>query len=376
MIIKTIEIKDVANKILAAVDSNELSEVTETLQLKVMNETLYVSVTNREYYAQVKLTVGQGFDGFHSAVNANLFLKLISQITTESVDLTVKDTYMEVKGNGVYKLPLIFDNDKIMELPKIDINNITTEMDVDAENLNSILQYNSKQLNVGTISKPIQKLYYLDDKGAVTFTTGACVNTFALEKPINILLNNRLVKLFKLFKTGSVKLTLGYDAISDDVIQTKVKFESNDIILTAILSCDDTMLKAFPVNMVRGRAENIYPYSINLNKDAFLQTINRLLLFSSGFGAKEIIKPYATFNFTKDKVTVWDVRKENCEDITYISCDSPNLDLYEAIFDLTDLKATLESCTEQYLTMCFGDNAAMVIKRGTIANVIPQCRLG
>ena len=263
-----------------------------------------------------------------------------------------------------------------MELPKIEINNVTTEMDVDAENLNSILQYNSKQLNVGTISKPIQKLYYLDDKGAVTFTTGACVNTFALEKPINILLNNRLVKLFKLFKTGSVKLTLGYDAISDDVIQTKVKFESNDIILTAILSCDDTMLKAFPVNMVRGRAENIYPYSINLNKDAFLQTINRLLLFSSGFGAKEIIKPYATFNFTKDKVTVWDVRKENCEDITYISCDSPNLDLYEAIFDLTDLKATLESCTEQYLTMCFGDNAAMVIKRGTIANVIPQCRLG
>ena len=101
MIIKTIEIKDVANKILAAVDSNELSEVTETLQLKVMNETLYVSVTNREYYAQVKLTVGQGFDGFHSAVNANLFLKLISQITTESVDLNIKDTYMEVKGNGV-----------------------------------------------------------------------------------------------------------------------------------------------------------------------------------------------------------------------------------------------------------------------------------
>ena len=36
MIIQTDVLKDVATKVLAAVDSNELSEITETLELKVI----------------------------------------------------------------------------------------------------------------------------------------------------------------------------------------------------------------------------------------------------------------------------------------------------------------------------------------------------
>ena len=75
----------------------------------------------------------------------------------------------------------------------------------------------------------------MDEKGAITFTNGACVNSFTLEQPVKLLFNNRLVKLFKLFKDESVKFTIGYDPISDDIIQTKVRFATSDIIITAIL---------------------------------------------------------------------------------------------------------------------------------------------
>ena len=96
----------------------------------------------------------------------------------------------------------------------------------------SILQFNSKELSKGIISRPIQKLYYVDEHGALTFTTGACVNSFELQQPVKLLLNDRLVKLFKLFKGEQVDFTLGYDTISEDTIQTKVRFESDDIIIT------------------------------------------------------------------------------------------------------------------------------------------------
>ena len=49
---------------------------------------------------------------------------------------------------------------------------------------------------MGVVSNPIQRLYYMDERGAVTFTSGACINNFTLEKPVKILLNNKLVKLF------------------------------------------------------------------------------------------------------------------------------------------------------------------------------------
>lgn len=372
MIIRSEELKDVSSKILAAVDSNELSTITETLELKVIGKCLYVAVTNREYYAQVKLDLDEEED-FHATVNATLFLKLISQITTDTIELKTTDSSIIIKGNGTYNIPLIFDGDKLLELPRITINNITKQFNINSSILKSILTYNSKELNKGTMSKPIQKLYYVDERGAITFTSGACVNSFTLEHPVKILLNNRLVKLFKLFKSDSVKFTLGYDSISEDIIQTKVQFESDDIILTAILSCDDTMINSVPVTAIRGRANNTYPYSININKDSLVQTINRLLLFSSNVSGKEIIKPYSTFEFNKDSVTIYDVNKNNKETLYYNNSILDLNESYTALIDLMDIKNTLETCNEQYLTINFGDSVAIVISRANIKNVIPEC---
>ena len=265
MIIKTENLKNVSQTILTAVDSNELSILTETLELIVKDSVLYMNVTNREYYASVKLKIDYT-EEFHATVNANLFLKLIAQLTTDTVEFNVNNNNLEIKSNGNYKIPLIYDDEKLLELPKINIDNVTNAFDIDSSVLISILQYNSKQLNVGVISKPVQKMYYVDEEGAITFTNGACINSFKLEKPVKMLLNNRLVKLFKLFKDKTVHFTMGYDSISDEIVQTKVRFASDDVDITAILSCDDTMISSVPVTAIRSRANNNYPYSINLNK--------------------------------------------------------------------------------------------------------------
>ena len=227
MIIRTDELKDICSKILTAVDDSDLSVVTETLQLKTVNNVLYLAVTNKEYYVETKTALTGEVGEFNATVNAKLFLKLMSQITTETVEFNVVDNVLIIKGNGTYKLPLIFDGDTLLELPKINIDNPTLNMPIASENLLSILQYNSKELMKGSIIRPVQKMYYVDEKGCITFTTGACVNNFTLPNQVSVLLNSKLVKLFKLFKEGDVEFTLGYDAISDDTVQTKVKFENS-----------------------------------------------------------------------------------------------------------------------------------------------------
>lgn len=370
-IIRSEDLKDVCSKILTAVDSTELSLVTETLELSASGDTLTVGVTNREYFAEVKLKLSD-VNNFRATVNATLFLKLISQITTDTIELSVVDNALVVKGNGTYKLPLIFDGEELLNLPKIEIENVTAEFPISAETLNSILQYNSKELTKGTISKPVQKLYYVDELGAITFTNGACVNSFSLAQPIKVLFNNRLVKLFKLFKEGEVKFTLGYDAISEEIIQTKVRFETPTVSITAILSCDDTLLGSVPVSAIRGRANTEYPHSVSLNKSALIQTINRLTLFNS---TDTFSKPYGTFEFRLGEVVVYDSNKENCESIYYDNDVESLATPYTAIFNLSDLKTTLETCAEPYLCMSFGDSSAMVISRGTVKNVVPEVKL-
>lgn len=372
LILRIEDLKNVSQTILTAVDSNELSIITETLELKVENNILYMNVTNREYYAQVKLNMNNE-DEFHATVNANLFLKLVSQITTDTVEFSISGNSLVIKANGTYRLPLIYDNDRLLELPIININNITSEFDIDGDILVSILQYNSKQLTIGTISKPVQKMYYVDDRGALTFTSGACVNSFNLEKPVKMLLNNRLVKLFKLFKGSKVHFTIGYDAISDDIIQTKVRFESDNVLITAVLFCDDAMINSVPVNAIRGRAQADYPYSVNFNKDALLQMINRLVLFTTS-SSKELTA-YCMFEFNDKEVIVSDMEKENKEIIKYNN-DTTNIEEpYTAILDLNDLKGTLDSCIEEYVTFKFGDEQAVLICRGNVVNVIPELHI-
>lgn len=370
LIIRIEEIQQACGKILAAVDSNSLSVLTETLQIKTKNKKMYISVTNREYLAKVKIDIPEDVE-FLATVNANLFLKLVSQITTDTIELSVVDSTLILKGNGVYKLPLIFDGEKLLELPEIEIDNPTVEFDVDSNALLSLIQYNSKELTKGQPSHPMQKMYYVDEKGAITFIFGACVNSFTLEKPVKMLLNDRLVKLFKLFKGEKVHFTMGMDALTDDIIQTKVRFETPEVTITSILSCDDTMLKTFPVDSIRGRANATYPYSIKVNKDQFLQTINRLLLFSSANSAKDIIKPISEFKFEKDHVVVFDTRGENKEEVWY--SNSTIEDSYDTYLDLNDLKVTLETCVDPYVTLEFGDTQAVVVTHGNIKNVIPEC---
>lgn len=372
MILRLEEIQGACSKILSAVDSNTLSILTETLQLKTNDKNLLISVTNREYFAEVKIPINEVVE-FHATVNANLFLKLISQITTDTIEISIVDNSLILRGNGTYKLPLIFDGEKLLDLPEIMIDNPTVNFEVDSEVLQSIIQYNSKELSKGIISKAIQKMYYVDNAGCVTFTTGACVNSFTLPEPVKMLLNDRLVKLFKLFKGEKVKFTLGYDALSDDIIQTKVKFETTDTIITAILSCDDSMLGQFPAQNIRCRAESDYPYSVSVNKELIMQTINRLLLFSSATSAKDIIKPFAIFEFKKDSVVVYDTNKENKEEVFYTNTTKDVEKDYIALLDLNDMKNTLETCVEQYITLNFGDGQAIVLSRGNVKNVIPEC---
>lgn len=373
MIIKTKDFKEVCSTILLGIDNTDISTLTETLELWTENKTLFLNVTNGEYYISVKFPLDQE-EELHASVNANLFLKLISAVSTEDIELIKKDSYLQIKANGTYKIPFVYEDDKMLKLPKITIENPTTTLNISGEILNDILTYNSKELQRGSISKPVQKMYYVDERGCLTFTSGACVNYFELEKPIKLLFNSRLVKLFKLFKGEMTTFTLGYDSIDDDLVQTKVRFETPNITLTAITGCTDDLLNSVPVNAIRGRAEKDYPYNVVLNTQELKDAVNRLLLFSAGYGSIKNLKPYSKFEFKGNKVVIYDSNQENTEELTFKNGCSFTEE-YSFGVDLTDLKLVIDTISDDYFTLSFGDHQALIVKRGTISNVIPECRV-
>lgn len=377
MIIKTEQLKEIAKKIVPAVDPNNMYPWTEAIELSTEGDILHLVVASNDYYIDIRIEVGQQ-EKFHTAVNAAMFLNLISQMTSDTIELAAGKTFLEIKGNGSYKLPLIFDKDQLITIPKIIINNVTCEMEIDTSILQSITKYNSKELSKGYIMKPIQKMYYVDECGAITFTTGACVNQFTLDKPVRMLLSNRIVQLFKLFNQEKVKFAFGHDQLPhSSIIQTKAMFADDTITLTCILSCDDTLLRSVPVANIRGRAEEVYPYSAVISKVALIQAIDRMTLICSR-GVKTTGVPIiGKFIFKDSAVALADQNEANSEDITYTGQSIPQLaeTPFVAGFNLKDLRATAALCEDQYLTFNFGIHGAATISRGAIINVIPETKL-
>lgn len=372
MIIRTELIKETCNKILPAVDDTALGVVTEMLALEAVGSSLYLRVTNKAYLAEVKLDLGEEVAPMKATVQAKLFLKLLSSITGDTVEFKTSETALHIKwATGSYKLGLNFEDDRLMELPKIEINNVANTMTVDGDILVSLITYNLKETQKSTAQREIQKYFYVDEQGCVTFSSGACVNSFSLPVPVKVLFDAKLVKLFKLFKGKQVNFTIGYDAISEKITQTKVKFEADDICITAILNCDDSKLSSVPVNAIRGRANAIHKHSVAIYKDALAEAINRLLLFATE-GSKDVSKFYAHFEFTNDFVTLYDYNKRNNEVVYYSNEVTTLADGYSALLDINDLKCIVDTCSEQYVTLNFGDNQAMVIPRATIKNVVPE----
>lgn len=362
MIINTKKFKEVCSTILLAIDNSELSTLTETLELKTIGKTLYLNVTNQKYYVSVKFELDHE-EEFNASVNAITFLKLISSITSGSIELQLKETYILIKANGNYKIPYT-----VLQLPEIEIQNKTLEMDISSTILNSILTYNSKELMKKTVNGITNKVYYIDNKGCITFTTGACVNNFTLEKPVKLLLDDKLVRLFKLFKNDLVHFSLGHDPLSDEIIQTKVYFITPSIELKAIIDYNDELVNTIPADAIRGKMEANYPYSATLNKNELIEALNRLSILTP-----KNAMPYCVIECDENSLTIYDIDKQNNENIAFknkLAMDKK----YSLVLDFNDLKLILSSVVEDYVTFDFGANDSVIIKRPSVFNILPVCK--
>jgi len=373
MIVKTEEFKEACQTILMALDTKEVTLYNEALELLVEGSVLNLNVTNRQYYVTVKFNLSEATT-FRATVKAKTFLSLISKITTEYIELVVNDRVLLVKANGEYTFPIIFNNSTMLELPKINLGVITNSFSINSNILLSILLNNSKELIRGAEvlkndqSRSARPYYYVDELGAITFTTGACVNSFSLPSPIKMLLDEKTVKLFKLFKNNtSVDFKMSQVALSDTVTQTVLQFSTDKVILNTIMP-DSSLISSVPCISIREMANKTYPYNVVLSKDDLLEALNRLNIFN--LDSKLLIRVIVS----GDELTLQSLNNDFVEKLKTSGGNSLSEE-YSFYLILKNLKLILDGYAEQYITMGFGDGKAIVFKKQDIVDMISEPRV-
>lgn len=374
MIIKLKRFQEACKKILGAVDTDsELKGVVgayDTLEVNASGNKLQLNVGNGEYYASVSLDYPM--DGeFRAVIDAKVFVSLISKLTTEDVELTVDDKSLMVRADrGVYKFPLKSDDKGMVSLQRIEITNPTVEMVIEASKLQSMLDFNSKEFNKGTITQPFQRLYYLDEEGCLTFTNNtACINSFPLAKPVQVTLSQKVVKLFKLLDSDDIKFRLGYEEVGG-LVQTRVSFEGENVSISYLSSNDQAYISRFPTKSIRGMASKAYDYSVSMDTHEFIGAIDRLLIFDS---LNDINRGTGIFEFGNMGITIYDSKRNNQEFVAYHTVNSLPGEMISINLGLAELKASLENSEEEFLVFNFGANdKAIVLANGNVRNVIAR----
>ena len=381
MILQVEKFQEVCKYIASAVDTDSTLKnlaFIDAVELVAKDKELRLNVTNGEYYVSVSLPLEEE-SSMRAVVDAKLFLTLISKITTKSVELETVDNALVVKANGTYKFPLKFDVDSMLTLPRIEINNPTSTFKVNGETLVSILDNNTREVNPLSTAKKC-RYYYLDNEGCLTFVSdasSACVNNFKLDTTVKLMLTTKLVKLFKLFKSGDVDVTLGFEEVSG-VAQTRVRFVQDDVEVTSILQNDQALISSVPATAIRNVANQVFENTISFDKKEFMDAIDRLLLLDSSVSLN---KGVGILSFAETCVTIYDHRRANNKDdmasnsevITYMAgtVDTPcTLNLR-----LDKIREILMGTDAQTFNLCFGDTKAVSISFGNVRNVLSQSRI-
>ena len=366
MIIDTEKLKEVCKDMMYSMDTVSTSVESSLIALSSDNDKLKLEVTNREYYVSTLLPVEVMSESFYAAIKADIFLKLIPKLTTKQVELELIDNTLIVNSNGKYKLPLIFEGDSVVKIPDIIIDNVVNSFDIDTEIIRSINRYNSIELQKKTsLTSPLHRLFYIDENGCITYNTGACINSFTLPKPLRLVLNEKVVRLFKLFKSDKVNFKMGFDQVSDNLIQTKIELSDDITRLSSIVSIGNDLINKFPAKQIRDRANANYPYNMVIDRSEVLKSIERLSLFNTED------KIYIPVEISSDKITLFDTNGYNSEILSLLNTVDMS-DTYRCKFKLSDLEVVLKSCVDKYLTISFGNHQAIVIDRKTVKNILPE----
>lgn len=371
MIIKTKDFKEAANTILLAVD---LDRSAANLEICTKNGDLYLNVTNREYYVSVKFPLDATDIEFKAVVEAPAFLNLISGLAAETFELNIVGNGLEIKADrSKYKLPMVFEGDKLIDLPPILLNNVTVDMPISLDILKSILDVNSRELQKlkkMEFTNELQKLYYIDETGCFTFTTGACLNAFSLAKPIKLLLNDRIIRLFKLFK-DNVDFKFGYDPYNG-ITQTKAVFQTPTTYVAALITCDDVLINKVqaPCLAAKSFVSATYENRVVVSANALSAAIARLVLFTKNLSTVSSKAMLAKIGLIGSELIIKD-EMGNTEAVTIENGSYVPQD-FVMTMDITDLKLALDSYKNEHVTISCGSPRSVIINCGNIHNILPR----
>lgn len=247
------------------VKANPLLEISNYIQLVCDKDgSMRINATDGDNHITV-FEDGEYDESIDYIVKTDQFVSLINKTTTENVTLTAKENYLEVKGNGTYKVELV--QGEIYPDHKIETNG--------ALKIDDCVAYNLKHgLNVGKNVKSQTAadgclFGYLFRNNHIITADAIKVNASDFDcQGLEVLIPPSLANLVQTLSSEKVN-------IIHDVNNNSIMFKSTNIVISGTLM---EGVEEYPESILP-MIEETQPSLCVVDTQEFLKALNRIGLF-------------------------------------------------------------------------------------------------
>lgn len=348
--INTTQLQGMLNKAIKGAGRNKLKRMTELVSIRLKDKKLTLSTTDEINYLSITADNIDG-DDMYVAVEAELFVKLVSKLTSDTTTLAVEDKVFKVIGNGTYEFKLEIDPEDgtpvvlpnpIDAFVKGDVIGTTTQADI-----TNIIASIKSALCIKA-DYPWYCCYYVTDDVVASdmFTVGSYAHGF-LNEPY-------LVRAEAMDLVGLLS-----GNISVYVTEGKMLFEAeNGSVYTTIPNGIDK----YDIDGLRAYIVQDFEHSCKITKNTMLSLLDRVYPFVGAYDNGRI-----TLSFANDGLTITSKYAE--ETINYAEATGNVADFTCAI-DIEPFTAQIKSQLGNVVEIQYGNENAIKIIDGDVISVI------
>lgn len=352
MKISTPILKDAVAKAVKGSSNNGRIPLTSKMGIKLSDGKLRLLTTDATNNMCVIIDKVVGAD-VDITVDAELFSKLISKLTCESVEMKVDGGALVVVGNGTHKIGIDSDDDGNVIFP-----DIRTEFDGEPKIVKLTYIMNAYNVNKASLSKEeddrIELTGYMCTDRVIS-TNGSILtsnNISLFGKDESYLISPNMMFLLTLCDTEDIKLYVAEDGTLNFVTDNLI-ISGKELINKEEYPLED-ILEYF----------NIEPESTcKVPKELFLSVIDRLMLFVQPFD-----KNCANFTFSRVGIKISSQSGSSDETIKYV--ESKNFKDFSCEVNIPALKQLVTATPSDTISIGYGDESVLIFKEGNITQVL------
>lgn len=291
--INTAKMTHILSKVSNGVGKKYTQPITECLYLGLTERgKLVIRSTNGINFVTMFAREVEGEAG-ECVVKADTLIKLVEKTTKPDLSFNLKEDYLEVKGNGTYKVPVINE-----EFPSYEFDTEAPEIEINTDVIKRMFKINESAI-AKELLMPCLTGYNVGENCITTDGIKMCLNSTKITED-RVLITQALADLIsKTFTADTV--TIQKDA-------------------NKILICSDTItifgteldgLREYPD--ISGVMSFEYSNTASVSKKELLSILDRLSLFVDQFDNNGI-----RINFEADSIEIEDFKANSHESMEYV----------------------------------------------------------